>query len=109
MRPPFPSPTGHSLLELVAAAAIVALLATIGCPRLTKGQIESRIAGCECHQGNIEIQCELWRHNVGSWPAANLSDIGGDVNYFPQGLPICPVTGAAYTIDSTGRVVGHDH
>jgi general secretion pathway protein G len=100
---------GFTLLELVAALAIVGLLATVGCPRATTGQAESKIAGCQAHQGNIEVQCELWRHNTGAWPAANLSDIGGNVNYFPEGLPVCPAGGSAYTVDSAGRVVGHTH
>lgn len=100
---------GFTLLELVAALMIIALLSTIGCPNLTRGQSDSKSAACQAHQGNIEIQAELWRHNTGVWPATNLSNIGSDVNYFPQGLPTCPVDGSAYTIDSSGRVVGHAH
>lgn len=100
---------GFTLLELVAALGIVALVATIGCPRATNGQVESKIAGCKAHKGNIEIQCELWRRNTGAWPATSLSNIGGDVNYFPEGLPVCPADGSAYTIDAAGRVVGHIH
>jgi hypothetical protein len=51
----------------------------------------------------------LWRHNTGAWPAANLSDIGANVTYFPNSVPACPFDGTAYTIDATGRVVGHSH
>jgi hypothetical protein len=37
-----------------------------------------------------------------------LSDIGADPDYFPDGLPTCPSTGAAYRLDPvTHRVVGH--
>ena len=43
-------------------------------------------------------------------PLANLSDVGGDINYFPEGLPLCPVDSSAYTIDNTtGLVIGHNH
>lgn len=104
-----PCRRAFSLLELVAAAAIVGLLATVGCPRATSGVAESKIAACGAIRGNIEIQCELWRHNAGAWPATNLSNIGADINYFPAGLPTCPVDGTSYTIDATGRVVGHTH
>jgi general secretion pathway protein G len=102
-------PEGFTLLELMAALAIIGLLTTIGCPNLTRGQGDSKSAACQAHKGNIEIQAELWRHNTGAWPATNLSNLGSDVNYFPQGLPTCPVDGLAYTIDSSGRVVGHAH
>ena len=61
-------------------------------------------------EAEIEIQAELWRHNTGNWPAANLATIGADVSYFPGGLPTCPVDESAYTIDtSTGLVIGHNH
>jgi general secretion pathway protein G len=103
-----PAP-GFTLLELVAALTIIALLSTIGCPNATLGQSKSKIAACEAQQGNIEIQAELWRHQNGSWPATNLANIGGNVSYFPTGVPACPVDGTAYTIDSNGRVVGHAH
>ena len=53
---------------------------------------------------------KLWKRNNGSYPAANLSDIGADTTYFPSGLPVCPVDGTAYTINTTtGLVIGHTH
>lgn len=45
---------------------------------------------------------------TGNWPANNLSDIGADVNYFPQGIEVCPISGEAYRLDATNhRVIGH--
>ena len=39
---------------------------------------------------------------------ACLSDIGADPNYFPDGLPTCPVSGQPYRLDpTTDRLVGH--
>jgi type II secretory pathway pseudopilin PulG len=99
----------YTLLEVVAVAAILVVIALVGCPRATQGAAESKTAACSANRGHIEVQCEIWRHNNGSWPAANLSDIGTSISYFPSGLPTCPVTGAAYTIDTSGRVVGHNH
>jgi general secretion pathway protein G len=100
---------GFSLVELMAVIAILAIIAKICLPRLTAGRDSSNKAACYTNKGNIEVQCELWRHNTGSWPATNLSNIGADVNYFPAGLPTCPVDATSYTIDATGRVVGHTH
>ena len=67
-------------------------------------------SACYANKGDIELQVKLWRRNNGSYPAANLSDIGADTAYFPSGLPACPVDGTAYTIDTTtGLVTGHTH
>jgi general secretion pathway protein G len=100
---------GFSLTELMAALAIIGLAATVIVLRSTAGASSSRSAGCSSYKSDIEVQAELWRHNTGSWPATNLSNIGADINYFPAGVPTCPVDGSAYTIDSAGRVVGHNH
>lgn len=109
MKPSRRRTPGFTLLELLAAVAIVGLLASVAWVRSTAGQREAKVAGCKSHKGNIEIQAELWRHHTGAWPATNLSDVGASAASFPAGLPTCPVDGTAYTINSTGRVVGHAH
>ena len=89
---------------------IVALLATIILSRVSGGSDSGKAAACHTYKGDVEIQAELWRYNTGSWPVADLSDIGADLNYFPTGLPTCPVDESTYTIDTnTGRVIGHNH
>lgn len=99
-----------SLVELLGVLAIVGLIAAIILPRLGDRNERSQIAACAAHKGNIEIQAELWLHETGAWPAGDLSDIGADLDYFPQGLPACPLDGSSYTIDpATGRVPGHTH
>lgn len=101
---------GFSLMELLSVLAILGLLAGIILPWVLGGNEDAKVAACKTHKGNIEIQAELWMHNTGSWPAANLGNIGGDLNYFPSGLPTCPLDGSTYTIDPlTGRVSGHNH
>jgi hypothetical protein len=46
--------------------------------------------------------------NEGVWPANDLSDIGANVNYFPEGIATCPVSGQPYRLDPAAhRVVGH--
>jgi hypothetical protein len=97
------------MVELLAVLAALAVVALVMVPRLTGGGPPAKSAACKTNKGDIEVQVELWRHNTGGLPATNLSNIGVDLNYFPSGLPTCPVDGAAYTIDSTGRIVGHNH
>jgi prepilin-type N-terminal cleavage/methylation domain-containing protein len=102
--------TAFSLLEMIAVIAILGIVAAVIVPRITGGNETADIAACHVYKGDIEIQAELWIHNTGSWPAANLAAIGADIGYFPEGLPVCPVDGTAYTIDAaTGLVVGHTH
>lgn len=99
-----------TLVELMAVLAIAGLLAGIIVVRITGHNDNANLGACETNRTNIEVQAEIWLQDTGSWPAANLSDVGGNVNYFPSGLPTCPVDGSSYTIDtSTGRVSGHNH
>jgi prepilin-type N-terminal cleavage/methylation domain-containing protein len=99
-----------SLTELLAVLAILGVLAALVVPRVIGHHDSSKRAACYGQQGEIELQVKLWRRNQGGNPAANLSNIAADPNYFPTGLPTCPVDGAPYTINTTsGLVIGHTH
>ena len=99
-----------SLTELMAVLGILGVLAALIVPRVVSHHDTSTRASCHTQQGEIELQVKLWRRNEGTYPAANLSNIGADSAYFPSGLPVCPVDGTAYTIDTTsGLVNGHTH
>ncbi len=101
---------GFSLLELMAVITIIGSLAAIIVARVFDNNETANIAACYVYKGDIEIQSELWMHNTGGWPKDSLADIGAESDYFPEGLPVCPVDETPYTIDSTtGRVVGHNH
>lgn len=100
---------GFSMTEMLAVVALVGILSALAIPRFANNDTAAETAACHAYVGDIEIQAEIWNHDTGGWPATNLSDIGTDINYFPGGLPTCPVDGSAYTIDATGRVVGHSH
>src|SRR3990170_5461685 len=91
---------GFSLTELMAVLGILGVLAALIVPRVIGHHDTSNRAACYANQGEIELQVKLWRRNQGSYPTANLSNIGADTAYFPNGLPVCPVDGAAYTIDT---------
>lgn len=66
---------------------------------------------CQQNAGLINAAVELWYvQHEGQWPKEDLSDIGRDRDYFPTGIPVCPVTGGAYHLDpQTHRVMGHAH
>jgi general secretion pathway protein G len=99
-----------SLTELMAVVAILGVLAVLIIPRVSTQQDNSKRAACYANQGDIELEVKLWKRNNGTYPAANLSDVGASTTYFPSGVPVCPVDGTAYTINTTtGLVIGHTH
>jgi len=101
---------GFTLTELMAVLALLGLLAALIVPRVVGHHDHAKRTACEVNQGEIELQVKLWRRNHGTNPAADLSNIGADAGYFPEGLPTCPVDGSAYTINTTsGTVIGHTH
>jgi prepilin-type N-terminal cleavage/methylation domain-containing protein len=110
---PNPSTTGRdafSLTELMAVLVILGILSALVLPRVIGHQDSSKKAACYACQGDIELQVKLWKRNNGTYPLGNLSDIGASTTYFPSGLPVCPVDGSAYTINTTtGLVNGHTH
>ena len=101
---------GFTLTELMAVLALLGILAALVVPRVVGHVDNAKTTACETNQAEIELQAKLWRRNNGAYPSANLNDIAADTNYFPEGLPVCPVDGSAYTINTTdGRVIGHTH
>jgi len=99
-----------TLSELMAVLAILGVLAGLIVPRVVGHQASCNSAACYANQIEIELQSKLWQRNNGSYPTANLSNVGSNAAYFSDGLPSCPVDGSAYTIDTTsGLVTGHTH
>ena len=102
---------GFSLLELLTVVMILGCLTAVLLVRMGDRADRTAIDACGVHARNIEVQARLWQRNKGTPPAADLSDIGADSAYFPEGLPACPVSGGeAYAFDTASkRVTGHDH
>lgn len=104
------APHGFSLIELLAVVILIGILAGLIVPRFGRQSYTAKKNACHVNKGNVEIQVQLWYRAKNRWPAADLTDIGSDPNYFPDGLPLCPFDGSRYRIDTaTGWVVGHDH
>ena len=95
---------GFSLLELIAVVSLVGVVSAIVVMRVNsddRQQVQQTSASVDL--GDIDLQIQLYFRNTGSWPLANLSDIGGDTDYFPNGLPECPVEGMGYRFNVDTR------
>ncbi|HOX29422.1 MAG TPA: hypothetical protein PLQ76_09750 [bacterium] len=76
-----------------------------------KAILVTKKAACKQNVQIIETMVELWavKHD-GQYPAIDLSDIGRDRDYFPRGIPPCPVDGTPYKLDPVShRIMGHEH
>lgn len=99
-------------MELLAVVTVLGIIAALIVPRVISGTDLAKEKTCLHNRTEINITVEQYYLHNGSWPANDLSDIAADIDYFPDGLPTCPVSGAAYRIDATThRVVDHtsDH
>jgi prepilin-type N-terminal cleavage/methylation domain-containing protein len=97
---------GLSLLELMLVVVLVSVIATIVIARVSQS---TDTAKCKaCRHNRIELNAAIERYGVtnGGYPS-DLSDLAVP-DYFPQGIPVCPVSGAAYSMNTTThRVDAH--
>jgi prepilin-type N-terminal cleavage/methylation domain-containing protein len=97
-----------TLLELLAVVVILGIIAALILPRVVVPSDAAKESCCLHDRTEINISTERYYIHTGNWPANDLSDIAADPDYFPDGLPTCPVSGQPYRLDpTTHRVVGH--
>jgi general secretion pathway protein G len=97
--------SGFSLMELLAVVTILGIIAAIIVPRVTVSSDTAKAKVNAHNKATINAAVERWYIETGAWPAADLSDIGADTDYFPDGLPTNPVSGGAYSLNAaTHRV-----
>jgi prepilin-type N-terminal cleavage/methylation domain-containing protein len=96
---------GFSLLELLAVVTILGIIAVVVIPRISVSSSTAKANANNQNKAEINSAVERWYFNNGTWPATNLSDIGADTNYFPNGVPTNPVDGSAYTLNATTKRV----
>jgi prepilin-type N-terminal cleavage/methylation domain-containing protein len=91
---------GFSLMELLAVVTILGIIAAIIVPRVAVSSDTAKAKVNSHNKATINAAVERWYIEKGTWPANNLSDIGADTNYFPDGLPVNPTNGTAYTLNA---------
>lgn len=88
-------------MELLAVVTILGIIAAIIVPRVAVSSDTAKQKVNAHNKATINSAVERWYVEKGAWPATNLSDIGADINYFPDGVPVNPVDGSAYTLNTT--------
>ena len=91
---------GFSLMELLAVVTILGIIAAIIVPRVTTSSDTAKQKVHEHNMGTINSAIERYYITNGSWPSANLNELN-DPAYFPDGIPVNPVTTGAYTMNAT--------
>ena len=97
--------TGLSLLELLAVVVIIGFIAAIVVPRISVSRSEAADKTCKHNRALINEAIERYALDTGAYPTG-LGDLAVPT-YFPDDIPVCPVSGQAYTINGQHRIDGH--
>ena len=93
---------GVTLIELLIVVLILAALSAIAIPRISQSATNARQNACDTNVDVINSAIEMYNADTGGYPAA-LTDVTNNVNYFPDGAPVCPL-GGTYTMGANNRV-----
>lgn len=90
-------------MELLAVVTILGIIAVIVVPRVTTTSTAAKQKAHLHNKAVINASVERYFVTEGSWPSADLNEMQppGTYDYFPDGIPVSPVDGSAYTIDAT--------
>ena len=88
-------------MELLAVVTILGIIAALIVPRITVSSDEAKLKTHLHNKVSINSAVERYYVEQGAWPANDMSDIGANGNYFPDGVPANPVDGSAYTLNAT--------
>lgn len=103
-----PGRRAFSLLELMTVVLLISILVTIGIVRIADSSDKAKVKICNSNRIQLNSALERFAVSNGSF-AASMTDISTS-DYFPGGIPVCPVDGSAYTLNTTThRVDGHAH
>lgn len=100
---------GFTLVEIMLVVILISILAAIVIPRFRVSSQRAKVQSCEMNRAIINKQVEMYYFEEGTWPYPDMNDIKANTNYFPDGIPTCPVDLTSYTLAASPlmRVTGH--
>ena len=100
---------GFTLIEILLVVILISILAAIVIPRFAVSTKRAQVQSCEMNRAIINKQVEMYFFTEATWPEDSLADIRTNVNYFPDGIPTCPVDLTSYTLAPSPlkRITGH--
>jgi len=100
---------GFTLLEVVMVVVLISILAAIVIPRFLVNTKKAKVQSCEMNRALINKQVESYYFTEATWPTDDLTDIETNVDYFPDGIPTCPIDTTSYVLVASPvhRVSGH--
>lgn len=93
---------GVTLIELLIVVLILAALAAVAVPRISKSSENARENACATNVDLINAAIEMYYVDEGVYPR-RLRLVTQNEDYFPDGEPECPLDGA-YTMGANYRV-----
>lgn len=90
---------GFSLTELMAIVTIVGVIGAAVAPTVVRSKTGWEVQVDQHYRSSINTAVERYYVETGCWPAADLNDISTSATYFPEGIPVSPLTGKPYQLD----------
>jgi competence protein ComGC len=84
--------------EILIIFLVLGALAAISMPRMSHSATLNREAACNANLELLNSAVELYSSEKGQFPAS-LSEMSSDKEYFPVGVPQCPL-GGTYILKS---------
>jgi prepilin-type N-terminal cleavage/methylation domain-containing protein len=100
---------GFTVLEVMLVVILISILAAIVIPRFAVSTKRAKVQSCEMQRAIINKQVESYFFVEATWPLDDMSDIKANNNYFPDGVPTCPVDLTSYVLRPSPyhRISGH--